>query len=104
VVRQGDPSAKGHGGQASRKGRSWNLGWPDGAEMASVVFSTRDAAAVPAAQHLTLESPSIRELVAQLPMFVHRGSCKTPRNAAPGGLRRGVFCKVKRPAAHRGQA
>jgi hypothetical protein len=33
-----------------------------------------------------------------------RGSCKTPRNAAPDGLRRGAFCKVKRPAAQRGQA
>ena len=33
-----------------------------------------------------------------------RASCKTPRNAAPDGLRRGAFCKVKRPAAHCGQA
>ncbi len=61
-----------HGGQAVKKGLSWNLVWPDGAEMASVVFSTRDAAAAPAAQHLTLEWPRIRELAMQLPMFVRQ--------------------------------
>jgi len=33
-----------------------------------------------------------------------RASCKTPRNAAPDGLRRGAFCKLKSPAAHRGLA
>ena len=31
-----------------------------------------------------------------------RGSCKTPRNAAPDGLRRGAFCKLKSSAAHCG--
>ncbi len=33
-----------------------------------------------------------------------RGSCKTPRDVAPDGLRRGAFCKLKSPADHRGQA
>ncbi len=61
-----------HGGRAARKGRSWSLVWPDGAEMAPVVFSTRDAAAEPSAQHLTLESPRIRELTAQLSVFVRQ--------------------------------
>jgi superfamily II DNA or RNA helicase len=65
-----------HGGRAVKKGRSWSLTWPDGVEQGPVVFSTREAMAVPVAQHMTLETPRIRQLITQLSAFV-------PQQAVP---------------------
>ncbi len=59
-----------HGGQAASKGKGWELSWPDGHEMKSVVFSARESASLPAAQHLTLESPRVRGIASNLPRFV----------------------------------
>ena len=59
-----------HGGRASRKGSGWELLWPDGHEMKPVVFSARNAATIPAAMHLTLESPRIRGITSSLPRFI----------------------------------
>jgi superfamily II DNA or RNA helicase len=59
-----------HGGQASRKGSAWSLTWPDGCGIKPAVFSAKDAAAVPAAVHLTLESPVVRNMLSLLPHFV----------------------------------
>ena len=61
---------KSHGGQASRKGKGWELVWPDGHEMKPVVFVAREAAASPEAMHLTLESPRIRGIATSLPRFI----------------------------------
>jgi len=61
---------KSHGGQADRKGKGWELAWPDGHEMKPAVFSARDAASLPAAQHLTLESPRVRGIASNLPRFI----------------------------------
>ena len=59
-----------HGGKAVRKGKGWELAWPDGHEMTPVVFSARDAASLPAAFHLTLESPRVRGIASNLPRFI----------------------------------
>jgi superfamily II DNA or RNA helicase len=58
-----------YGGKAMRRGRVWDLTWPDGTPMADVVFTGRDAEAVPAANHLTLEDTRVRGLAARLPLF-----------------------------------
>lgn len=60
---------KAHGGQAEKKGLSWNLTWPDGATDANVVFSARDAEKMPSARHLTLEEPRVRGLTMRFPHF-----------------------------------
>lgn len=59
-----------NGGRVSRKGMAWSLMWPDGYEIKPAVFSAKDAAAVPAAVHLTLESPKVRKILSSLPRFV----------------------------------
>jgi hypothetical protein len=61
---------KAHGGQAERKGKSWNLTWPDGETYSNVVFAGREAGARPDIRHLTLEDPRVRDLVLRLPRFV----------------------------------
>lgn len=58
------------GGRASRKGPSWTLVWPDGHEIKPAVFNAKDAATTPAAVHLTLEFPRVREILSSLPRFV----------------------------------
>lgn len=58
-----------HGGQAERKGQSWNLIWPDGATYENVVFTGKEAERLPAARHLTLEEPKVRGLAMRLPRF-----------------------------------
>lgn len=63
-----------HGGQARRKGRTWQLSWPDGTAMGPVVFNLKDEVATPAALHLTLDSRRIRELVHHVPPFVPQQS------------------------------
>lgn len=60
---------KAHGGQAERKGQSWNLTWPDGETYENVVFTGKEAERLPAARHLTLEEPKIRGLAMLLPRF-----------------------------------
>ena len=59
-----------HGGKAERKQRTWNLTWPDGEELTSVVFSSKEAERTPTARHLTLEDARIRGLAMRLPYFV----------------------------------
>ncbi len=60
---------KAHGGQAEKKGLSWNLTWPDGVTDTNVVFSAKDVEKMPSAHHLTLEEPRIRGLTMRLPHF-----------------------------------
>lgn len=61
---------KAHGGRAERKGRSWNLTWPDGEIYSGVVFTGKEAEEIPAVRHLTLEDPKVRGLAMRLPRFV----------------------------------
>ena len=58
-----------HGGHAERRGRAWDLTWPDGSTDANVVFSAKDAERTPSARHLTLEDPRIRGLTMRVPRF-----------------------------------
>ncbi len=58
-----------YGGQVRRHKRGWDLTWPDGVELLSVVFTAKDAADVPTARHLTLEDVRIRRLAMRLPLF-----------------------------------
>ncbi len=60
---------KAHGGQAERKGQSWNITWPDGEIYTNVVFTGKEAERFPTARHLTLEEPKIRGLAMRLPRF-----------------------------------
>jgi hypothetical protein len=60
---------KGHGGQAERRSRSWNLTWPNGETWENVVFTTKEAERLPAARHITLEEPKVRGLAMRLPRF-----------------------------------
>lgn len=61
---------KSHGGRAERSGRVWNLNWPDGEEQRGVVFTPRDAEAVPQARQLGLKDPRILDLIRQIAPFV----------------------------------
>jgi superfamily II DNA or RNA helicase len=58
-----------HGGKAERKGRTWDVTWPDGAVLTGVVFSGKEADRTPAARHLTLEDSRVRGLAMRLPRF-----------------------------------
>ncbi|MHB1294418.1 MAG: DEAD/DEAH box helicase [Anaerolineae bacterium] len=58
-----------HGGRAEQAGRAWNLTWPDGRTDVQIVFSTKDADALPTVRHLTLEDPQVRGLAMTLPRF-----------------------------------
>jgi len=58
-----------HGGQAERRGQSWNLTWPDGETYENVVFTSKEAARITTARHLTLEDPKVRGLAMRLPRF-----------------------------------
>jgi superfamily II DNA or RNA helicase len=60
---------KAHGGQAEKRNQSWNLIWPDGETYENVVFTGKEAERLPAARHLTLEEPKVRELAMRLPRF-----------------------------------
>jgi hypothetical protein len=56
-----------YGGQAQRRGQTWNLTWPHGESRCDVVFAARDADLQTTAQHLTLEDPLVRGLAMRLP-------------------------------------
>ena len=58
-----------HAGEAERKGRVWNLTFPDGEQFHAVVFTAKDVDAAPSARHLTLENARIRALAMRLPRF-----------------------------------
>jgi len=60
---------QGYGGKAERKGRTWDLTWPDGNSLSGVVFSSKEAEQIPTARHLTLEDSRIRGLATKLPRF-----------------------------------
>ena len=59
-----------HGDRAERNGRAWKLVWPDGESQKNVIFTTKDAAAVPSAKHLGLKDHRLRSLMTQLPPFL----------------------------------
>ena len=59
-----------HGGKAERNRATWNLTWPDGEEIAGVVFSGKEAERTPKARHLTLEDSRVRDLATKIPRFV----------------------------------
>ncbi len=58
-----------HGGKAEKHEQTWELSWPNGDNISSVVFTGKDAEKIPTARHLTLEDPRIRGLVMRLPRF-----------------------------------
>lgn len=58
-----------HGGKAVNHGQTWELSWPNGENISSVVFSVKDAEKIPTARHLTLEDSRIRGLLMRLPCF-----------------------------------
>ena len=60
---------KAYGGEVDRKGRAWNLTWPDGQQLRNVVFALRDAELLPSAKHLTLEDSRVRDLALKVPRF-----------------------------------
>jgi len=60
----------GYGGDAQKKGKTWNLTWPDGYRMDKVVFNSRDAERSATAGLLTLENSRVRDLIEKLPRFV----------------------------------
>ncbi len=59
-----------HGGDAQRRGRAWQLTWPDDETMPNVVFSIKEAERDPTARHLTLEESRIRGLTSRFPLFI----------------------------------
>ena len=59
-----------HGGASERRGKTWNLTWPDGEVYSNIVFSLKDAELSPTARYLTLEDTKIRAIVNQLSRFV----------------------------------
>jgi len=60
----------GYGGEAQKKGKTWNLTWPDGHRIDKVVFNSRDAERSATAKLLTLENSRVRDLIEKLPRFV----------------------------------
>ncbi|MBF0181809.1 MAG: DEAD/DEAH box helicase family protein [Magnetococcales bacterium] len=58
------------GGSATPGRNGWLLGWPgEPVDSTSVVFSVRQAEAIPRARLLTLEDPRVRGLMSRLPRF-----------------------------------
>ena len=60
---------KAHGGKAEQGRRTWDLTWPDGKIMNSVVFTCKEAGEIPSAHYLTLEESKVRGLAMRLPRF-----------------------------------
>lgn len=52
-----------HGGIIQKQDKTWNLTLPTGEQLNNVVFTATEAAAIPDAQHLTLEDACIRGIV-----------------------------------------
>jgi len=61
---------KSKNGAAEKKGRYWNLKWPDGTKLKDVAFTIKDAEEKPTSYHLTMEDSKIRGLAMRLPRFV----------------------------------
>jgi superfamily II DNA/RNA helicase len=59
-----------HNGKAQKQDKTWNLTLPTGEELHRVVFTATEAAAIPNAQHLTLEDTRIRGMVTAKTSFV----------------------------------
>lgn len=59
-----------HGGNAQRTGNLWELTWPDGTIQARATFKATEALGDPTLSHISLETPRIRGLTSQLPLFV----------------------------------
>lgn len=60
---------KAHGGKAELSDHGWRLTWPDGQVYEYVVFSSKEHDKSPAAWHLTLADPRVRELAMQLRLW-----------------------------------
>lgn len=60
---------KAHGGKAERKNGAWDLTWPDGERLTSVVFTSKEAEEKPLSRRVTLEDPRVRGLAMRLPPF-----------------------------------
>ena len=58
------------GGEAEKGKAGWKLKWPDGYAIPSAVFTISDAERLPAAEHLTLEEPRVRDIAKRLPRFL----------------------------------
>jgi superfamily II DNA or RNA helicase len=58
-----------YGGQAEKKGKAWQIVWPDGDVYANAVFTQKEAENSPGVRHITLEETRIRGLATQLPIF-----------------------------------
>ena len=58
-----------HGGAAEQRGATWTLRWLDGVQTPEAVFGIQEAAQLPAAQHVTLEDPRVREIAGRLSPF-----------------------------------
>jgi superfamily II DNA or RNA helicase len=58
------------GGEAEKGKAGWNLKWPDGYTIPSAVFTISDAERLPAAEHLTLEEPRVRDIAKRIPRFL----------------------------------
>ena len=61
---------KSKNGTVDKKGRFWNLTWPDGTSIKNVAFTIKDAEEHPSSYHLTMEDSKIRGLAMRLPRFV----------------------------------
>jgi len=60
-----------HGGQATKKDRTWSLKWPDGKRQSNIVFSIQDTYWFPDAKQLTLEDERLAHIVYGAPPFVY---------------------------------
>ena len=58
------------GGEADKGKAGWRLKWPDGYAIPSAVFTISDAERLPAAEHLTLEEPRVRDIAKRIPRFL----------------------------------
>ena len=59
-----------HGGKVQRTGSHWEFLWPDGTIQTRATFKVTDALSDPTLCHISLETPRIRGLASQLPLFV----------------------------------
>jgi superfamily II DNA/RNA helicase len=59
-----------HNGKAQKQDKTWNLTLPTGEQLNNIVFTATEAAAIPNAQHLTLEDTRIRGMVTAKTSFV----------------------------------
>ncbi|OQA86699.1 MAG: RNA polymerase-associated protein RapA [bacterium ADurb.Bin236] len=59
-----------HGGNAEKRGKTWNITWPDGEVYSNVVFSLKEVEMTPTGRYVTLEDTKVRSLIVQLNRFI----------------------------------